>query len=897
MSSFDGIRRWFHLDRPVQDEVDEELAFHFQRTIEELVAAGMHREAAQAEARRRFGDLQGYRRQLRQIGQHRRTERRRTEYLVLLSRNLRLAWRGIRRNPGFAFVVALTMGLGIGINSSMFALLDRLLFTPPAQVRDADRVRRIYVTRSPQGQWIYQQTVSYPDVVDLKHGNSFEPAAAYANAYLPLGHGESGQRIPVSLVEPGWFEILGVRPVIGRLLEAADDSAAGGLANVMISYGLWQRQFGGASTVLGQTVELGVGRYTIVGVTPEGFGGLEAVNTDAWLPLTPGSAEVTSEQWKANRGDNWVRAITRLTPGAGVARAEAEATALHLAGRSEDTAYASRQHAHLTFGPLLEARGPAAGDDARVYLWAAGVSLAVLLVACANVANLLLFRAIRRRREIAVRLALGVSRAQLLSQLLVESLLLALIGGCGALLLAFFGSTLLRGLLTSELAHTVTALSWRVAGFTLLAAVASGLIAGLIPAWLESRPDLLSALKESTSGTGGHHYIRSGLVVLQTALSVTLLVGAGLFLLSFFRIRAIDMGVQADQVLVVNPSFPSSVPTAERLSFYQSSAERLRHVPGVQSVAVSTAVPFQVGWSEQVTIPGFDTLPSVQTGGPYVDGVSAGYFETMGIRILKGRGFQETDVAGGELVVVMGETMARVLWPNDNPLGKCLKMGDATAPCRTIVGIAHDTQRDIGMMRGNARMQYYIPLPQTPLVPPSSGRVLMVRAPQSLMMVGAVREMLFQLQPGLRFIETRTFEQVYTPSFQSWKSGAALFTAFGGLALLVAAVGLYSLLSYGVAQRTREIGVRMALGARPATVVQLVLQQGVTLVLGGVAIGLSVALLAARATAPLLFRTTPTEPGVYLGVAAVLLIIAILAGTFPAWSATRVSPMTALRAE
>lgn len=896
MSAFAGVRRWLHLDRPVEQEIDDELAFHFERTTEDLIALGMSPEEAAAEASRRFGDLGSYTRGLRQLDRQRRVQQRRGEHLAIWGRHCRMALRAVRRNPSFAAIVAVTMGLGIGINTSMFSVLDRLLFTPPAAVRDPDLVRRVYVTRNPLGPWIYGQTMTYPDVVDLKSGKNFEPAAAYANAYLPLGHGASGQRIPVSIVEPAWFQLLGVRPLIGRLLEAADDSAATGLANVVISYGLWQREFGGSPSALGKTLEIGVGRYTVVGVTPEGFAGLEAVRTDVWLPLSPGSREVTGENWRLSRGDFWLSAIVRLKPGVDVSRAEAEATALHRAGRP-DTTYLTKQHPHITLGPLLEARGPAAGDVARVSLWAAGVSLAVLLVACANVANLLLFRAIRRRREIAVRLALGISRPQLVSELLVESLMLALIGGAGALLLAFFGSTLLKGLLTPDLANTIAPFSWRIASFTLLAALISGLIAGLIPAWLESKPDLLSALKEVASSAGGHNYVRSGLVILQTALSVTLLVGAGLFLLSFQRIRSIDMGVQADQVLVVSPRFPSDISDLERLAFYEDAQQRVAQLPGVQSVGITTNVPFQSGWSEQITIPGFDSLPTTQSGGPYVDGVSTNYFETMGIRILKGRGFQPGDVAGGELVVVMGESMARLLWPSDNPLGKCLKMGDATAACRTIVGIAHDTQRDVGMMRGTPRMQYYLPLPQTPLVPPSARRTLMIRATAPLMMASPVRGVLFQMQPGLRFIETRTFEQVYTPSFQSWKTGAGLFTAFGGLALLVAAVGLYSLLAYGVAQRTREIGVRMALGARPAGVVQLVLQQGFVLVLGGVGIGLIAALFVARKTEALLFNTTPTEPTVYLGVAAALLLVALVAGIFPAWRATRVSPMTALRAE
>lgn len=897
MSAFAGIRRWLHLERPVEVEVDDELAFHFERSIDELVAHGVSREDATREVKRRFGDQQDYRQQMRQIGQRRRSEQRRTEYLTLLGRHIRLAWRGLRKRPSFALVVALTMGLGIGINSSMFSLLDRLLFSPPALVRDPDSLRRIYIAHNQRGERVTTQGMSYPDVGDFKRGTGFEAALAYTNVNLPLGHGEAGQRIPVAVVEPGWFELLGVRPLIGRLLVPSDDSAATGLANVVIGYGLWQRQFGGATTVLGQTLELGTGRYTVVGVTPEGFGGPDAVNSDAWLPLTPGGGEIMGEGWKDQRGALWLRALVRLKPGTTIERAESEATLLNLAGHADDSSYAAINQPQIILGPLLEARGPAAGDQAHVYLWAAAVSLAVLLVACANVANLLLFRAIRRRREIAIRLALGVSRAQLVGELLVESLMLTLIGGCGALLLAFYGSALLKGLLTAELANTIAPLSWRVGGFTLMAALISGLIAGLIPAWLESRPDLLSALKEVTSGVGGHQYIRSGLVVLQTALSVTLLVGAGLFLLSFHRIRAIDMGVQADQILVVNPSFPSSISPPARFAFAEDAQERLSQLPGIQSVAITTTVPYQSSWGENVFIPGFDSMPMVGSGGPYVDGVSTNYFETMGIRILKGRGFNPTDGAGGELVVVIGETMARLLWPNDNPLGKCLKMHEPTAPCRTIVGIAHDTQRDVGMMRGTPRMQFYVPLSQTPPVPPAFNRTIMVRSVAPLMTVASVRQVLFQMQPGLRFINTRTFEQVYTPSFQSWKTGATLFTSFGGLALLVAAVGLYSLLAYGVAQRTREIGVRMALGARPAGVVQLVLQQGVVLVLAGVAIGLVVALLAARATAPLLFNTTPTEPGVYAGVAAVLLVIAFLAGTFPAWSATRVSPMTALRSD
>ncbi len=668
---------------------------------------------------------------------------------------------------------------------------------------------------------------------------------------------------------------------------------------MVIGYGLWQRQFGGSPSALGQQLEIGVGRYTVIGVAPQGFSGLAATRTDAWLPLTPGSRETIDGDWKHSRGHFWLGAVARVKAGVGISRAEAEATSLHLAGRSAgDSTYAVPQHARITLGPLLEARGPASGAQNRVALWAGAVSLAVLLVACANVTNLLLFRAIRRRREIAVRLALGISRWQLVSELLTESLVLAMIGGVGALVLAFSGSSLFHSLIQPNLTEPLTPLSWRVASFTLLAALSTGLLAGLIPAWLESRPNLLQALKEVTTGRGGHQVLRRGLVVLQTALSVTLLIGSGLFLLSFHRILSVDIGIPGDEVLVITPRFPGSYTDVAKMAFYQRAEERLRQLPGVEGVTSSTTTPFNQGWGVEMTIPGFDSIPHPPSGGPYLDGVGTSFFETMGIRITQGRGFQAGDVAGSALVAVVGETMARSIWPNESALGKCLKFGDASAPCREIVGVANDTRRSLEMLKGEVRSQYYYPVPQLPpppdAIPP---HVLMLRSRQPLLLAGAVRTQLLQLEPQLRFVDTETFEQVYSPTFQSWKTGAGLFTAFGALALLLAAVGLYSLLAHGVAQRTREIGVRIALGARAGRVIRLVLQEGVVLVAAGVIIGLGVAVFAAKLTAPLLFKTQPTEPTVYIGAAVVLLAIAVIAGALPAWRATRVSPMTALRSE
>jgi predicted permease len=896
MSAFDGVRRWLHLDRPVEQEIDEELAHHFERATEELVARGMKPEEAMAEARRRFGDLGGYRRQLKHIDTERRVEQRRADHLATWGRHFRMAFRAVRRNPGFAAIIALMLGLGIGINASMFGLLDRLLFTQPALVREPDQVRRVYVTRSPEGRWIYGAHMTYSDVKDLKSAKHLSGAIAYSEVRLPMGTGESRQQVPTGIVEPGYFDLVGVRPVLGRFMTSADDSAAGLSGSAVISYGFWQRQFGGSPEALGKTIELGSGRYTVVGVAPEGFSGIRATRTDVWLPLHPASGEVVSGNWETSRGFYWLQAVARVKPGVSIEQAEAEGTALHLAGRSGIPNYAEKQHARITLGPLLTARGPASGQAERVSIWAGGVSLAVLLVACANVANFLLFRAIRRRREIAVRLALGVSRGQLMGELLTESLVLALIGGLGALVITFFSSGLLHSMLAPDLASTLPALSWRIAGFTVLTAIAAGIIAGLVPAWLESRPDLLSALKEATAGKGGHTYIRSGLVILQTALSVTLLVGSGLFLMSLARLRAIDMGVQADRVLVVTPDLPKGTSNTEIQNFFREARERLTSLPGAEMVSISSVVPYNWSWAEELTVPGFDSLPIPRNGGPYYDGIGNNYFETMGMRIVAGRGFGPVDVPGSALTIVIGEGMAQMLWPGQSALGKCMKFGGDTAPCREIVGVVHDTQRDMGMIeKGDQRMQYYLPLAQLPeRITPAA---FMVRSTTPLALAGPVRALLMQLKPDLRYVETQTFQQLYTPDFQQWETGAGLFTAFGALALIVSAIGLYSLLAYGVAQRTREIGVRIALGARSAKVVGLVLREGVLLVGAGVLIGLALAVIAAHRAAAMLFKTAPTEPVVYLGVAVVLLLIAIIAGALPAWRATRVSPMTALRSE
>ncbi|HWA56725.1 MAG TPA: ABC transporter permease [Gemmatimonadales bacterium] len=894
MSRIAGIRRWLHLDRGVAEEIDAELAFHFDRTIEELVARGWSRDAAEEEGRRRFGDVTVYRETLREIAEARREGRRWRLRLEDLHRMLAQAWRGIWRRPSFTLLIALTLGLGIGVNAAMFGVLDRLMLRPPAGIRDPDTVRRMYVERSFLGQLRLSSTVSYSDIRDLEQSPAFARVAAVRPARLAYGDGPASRDVRVELVTPNYFPLLGVDPALGRLFVSADDSTDPGASVVVLSHGFWRSEFGGDPGVLGRTLALGDGHFRVIGVTAPGFAGPSPERVDAWLPLRPAARMMVGGPWETSRGIHWLEGLVRLAPGTQVTRAAEMATALHRAAHADDPRY--DRNARVLIGPLLEARGPDSPPEAHVSLWIAGVSLAVLVVACANVANLLLLRAIRRRREVAVRLALGIGRGRLLGELLVEAILLALVAGAAGVVFALWGGEAIRQLLFPSLAWDGSGpLSWRLVGFSIAISLLAGLLAGVIPAWLESRPELLEALKSGTRQSGSRRSVlRGALVVTQAALSAALLVGAGLFLLSFHRVKSLDLGMDPSKVLLIAPTFPRETKPARRREVFALAAERIARLPGVERVGYSSAVPFRSNWAEELSVPGLDSLPTVATGGPYIDGVSADYFAALAVPMLQGRGFSPEDREGTARVAVVGETMASLLWPGQRALGKCLRIGGDTMPCTEVVGVARDVQRN--SLTSGSRMQYYVPLTQYPGgAAPDAFFVRTSGDPVGL--IGPARAALLEAGPDIRWIELTPMQALLDPEFRSWRMGATLFTAFGGLALIVAAIGLYSLLSYGVANRTPELGLRSALGARPSRLVALVARDGLALVGMGVALGVLVAFAGSPRLQPLLFRTSAREAAVYAGVGVVLLVIAALAGALPAWRATRVSPLTALRAE
>ncbi|HEX6533275.1 MAG TPA: FtsX-like permease family protein, partial [Gemmatimonadaceae bacterium] len=553
--------------------------------------------------------------------------------------------------------------------------------------------------------------------------------------------------------------------------------------------------------------------------------------------------------------------------------------------------------------PLIAARGPLASRESKVATWLAGISLLVLLIACANVANLLLARGVRQRREVGIRLALGGSRGRVLGQALAESLLLAALGALAALLLAQWGGTALRHVLLPEIAWSGPVVGARAVAFALALAVLAGAAAGVIPALQTSRPDVLETLKGGARGSSGaSSRTRDALIVVQAALAVVLLVGAGLFVHSLRKVNSLDVARNTDGVLLVTAVFDRGTPEERRAAFMRRAAERVRALPGVAHASVDVSLPY---WSEMdapLRVPGLDSIPTLPSGPPIVHAVDPDYFPTLRIRVVRGRRLEPRDNRlGAPRVAVVNETMARVLWPGEEAVGRCLIIGRASAergepPCATVVGVVGNAIRE-AFLDGES-MQYFLPAEQHLVEESPAGILVRVRGGADAdAMIPIVQRELLALEPALRYAQVRPLRELIEPDTRSWRLGATAFTAFGVLALLVAGIGLYSVLAFSVAQRTIELAIRSALGATRARLVGMVLRQALRLVGIGVVLGMLVAFVAAPSVEPLLFEVSPRDPATLVAVVCALALVAIVAAAVPARRATRVAPGVALRAE
>ena len=810
-------------------------------------------------------------------------------------RDLKYALRMLVKSPGFTMVAILSLGLGIGANTAIFSLIDAVLLRP-LPVTDAGSLVTVSTTdeRNPGN-----LQLSHLNFKDLRSDNTvFTGMAGFSFNAVNFSNGKESQQVPVQVVTANYFSVLGVPMQLGRgFLQEEEDKS---VPVAVISDGFWERTLGSDPAIVGKTLRFNNTPYTVVGVAPKGFEGtLLGGGPDAWLPVTQGLAPVTA--WWNDRRGLWLFAFGRLKPGVTLDQARSNLRSIFKTLESEFPSDNKGRSAAVV--PLLEARVNPTGVGPNLVTQISSLLMAivgiVLLIACANIANLLLARASKRRREVAIRLALGAKRSRLVRQLLTESVLLSLLGGGAGLLLAYWTLSALVGVrLPLPLPIADVTIDARVLAFTIALSVVTGVLFGLAPALQASRADVVPTLKNEIvpsagrrSGFMAYVSLRQGLVIAQVALSLISLIAAGLFLRSLRHQQQIDPGFQTSSVLVTTLNLARAGYTPDRGKvFYDQLVDRAAALPGVVHAAIASGPPLAGGLARSVFPEGADTTTRNRVL-VQVNAVGTGYFETMGIPIVHGRDFTRADTAQTPRVVVINQTMAQRFWPKEDAIGKRFKFfGDTEYS--TVVGIAQDSKY-------NTIAEAPIPFIYEAFAQRySAGATLHIRtAGDAAAAAGSVRQLVQQLDSAVPVFNVRTLEEQVATSLQPLRTNVVLLTIFGALALLLASIGLYGVTNYSVAQRTREIGVRMALGADPGNVLRLVLGHGMLLVGVGVAVGLVVALVGAGVLSALVVGVNPRDPVTFGGTAVVLAAVALIANYIPAHRATRIDPLVALRTD
>jgi putative ABC transport system permease protein len=811
-----------------------------------------------------------------------------------LGQDLRYGARMLLRNPGFTLIAVITLGLGIGANTAIFSVVNAVLLRP-LPYASPERLVAIGSTQTTDRSMF--STLSYPDFVDFRtQCQAFERLAAYRTRSFTM-MGESGAiRLRGAVAGADLFPILGVNPLHGRTFTLAEDKPGGGRA-VILSYSLWQNRFDADPNVVGRSVSVNSESYTIVGVMPPGFQfPIEAEPVEIWVNFARDTEDIGGMAISKQRGNHYLDAIGKLKQG--VRPEQAEAQLVSIASRLE------QQHPNDNHGfsvrvmPLLERL---TGEISRsLWMIFAAVGL-VLLIACANVASLLLARALNRRREIAVRTALGASRGRVIRQLLTESLLLALIGGAAGVMLASFGKDALIAITPQDIPRMAEAsLDGRVLIFTLAMATLTGIVMGLVPAWQASRIDLQEALKEGSRNlTGGRAALRCAMVVAQVAIAVVLLIGAGLLIQSFARLLRVNPGFDADHLLTLRVSLPDGLynEANQVAGFHERLLANLEAVPGVSAYSTVQPLPM-IGTGIKV---GFNIEGRPNQSGldyPYETRlflVGADYFRTMAIPLRQGREFTARDGLYETQVVIVNETFVRKFFPDRSPLGHrinpTISPDDRPLPIREIIGVVADARSK--SLSTAPEPEVYLHLPQCPAT--SSFTLLLRTRGDAQSLTGFVREAVARLDRNVPLSQVRTFESYISASLTKPRFNSLLMGIFAGVALLLTAIGLYGVVAYSVSQRTQEIGIRMALGAKSRDVYRLVIGKGIILVLIGIAIGLAAALAMMWLVEGLLYEVSPADPLTFSLVSLLLVGVALLACYVPARRAAKVEPMIALR--
>jgi predicted permease len=879
----------------VDHELDEELEFHIERAISANLAAGMSRDEARHAALSEFGGVDQIREDC--------ADMRKVHWLQDLGQDIRYGLRMLRKSPGFTAVAVLTLALGIGANTAIFSIVDSLLLRP-LPVKDPGQLA-VLAFRQGQGPLLTQFSV--PDLRDIRAQTSskFSDMLGHMLAFDGISVNGKADRALTEYVTGNFFAMLGLQPYAGRLILPSEGETVGADPVTVLAYSFWKTRFAADPNIIGKQILVNARPCTVVGIAPPGFKGLyPAPAAQAYFPLA--MLGYYESGWPNdvmfNRLLQNLYVLGRLRPGVSLQRAGAR---LDVVARRLSAQYPeSDKGLALSVYSERFARPDPSTASTLIKIAALFLTLValVLLLACANTANLLLVRATTRGREMAVRAALGAARNRLIRQLLTESILLALIGGLLGLFLGLWGSHAIGSidLHAPVPVQLISGFNWRIFGYSITAALLTGILVGMVPAWRVSRTHISGALRESGRGiASSKNRFRTGLVVLQVAGSLMLLVIAGLFTRSLGAVEHANLGFDPHNVVDFAMD-PSEIGYSETqgLAFYKSLLERVRALPGVESAALTSSIPMSnYGGNDYLKIADYQNPPG--QGLPLVSYsvISPGYFQTMGIPILRGRAFSDADVVSLPYVAIVNQRFADRFWPHQNPIGKHFqKVSGVTNPVYEVVGVAENSH--FADLTGPIDSYFYLPIGQDYAL--SSMQILQVRSPAPPdVIIPETQEIVRSLAPNLPLFDIHTMTESLDSlsGFLMFRLGAGLSAALGLLGLILAIVGVYGVLSYSVSQRTHEIGIRLALGAQRAEILKIILSQGFLMVASGVFLGCVSAFASARWTANLLVGVGPADPATYSAVVFILGFVGLAACYIPARRAMQVDPMVALRYE